>query len=739
MSYNLTNQYIDETFQQLTQVSGSVLLDGTGSRINNLDLTASNAVSSSYAVSASHSEFSDNTTSASYAVSSSHSEFADNATSSSYAANATSSSYAITSSHALQADNATSSSYAVTSSYSVSSSHAEQADNATTASYAVTSSFPLRGFIDVSTNGLQFTFSRGNGTTEQVSAVITGSVENAVSASHAIQADSASTAVSASHAVNADSASFVTGSNVFGPFGSNSIISSSYAISASHADHADLADDAEDLIIGVKNTTAQTILKGQALHATGVTGENIDVVLADCTQTTLMPAVGIAQADINAGAAGRAVVSGRLVGFNTNGYVAGDNVYVGESGSLVQTKPTGSHLIQNIGIIGKVDATDGEMVVLGAGRTNDLPNIAQNYLWLGNSDGVPTAVVSSSIKVDDAISASYAVSSSQAQNANDAISSSYAVTSSHSLTGVSSSYALSASHAELADNLTAGNKTHSGYINQQFSEPGSFGQNNFFTIPYPANMVATNYEYDIVEHAFIDFGAFGKQYENAFAWSYWDSFSYNYGCENLINPLRTQFVLTPPTGSAGEGGVYAIQTSGSGDQFTQALIYGSEVQVGAFRGRRVAIGNRSGVTQRQTQNLVVNAISQSNTLDKWEISTVRGIEVSGGTSGIVNQITNAGLGNNSFVSLDQGNFFELYITGSGTTLAFNSSEATTGYAQTFQILVHNTTNTLSFSSDFKFSGGTAPIITANSTDILTGVYYGESNNNVYITKVGNFF
>ena len=75
----------------------------------------------------------------------------------------------------------------------------------TSASYAITSSYPLEGFIDVSSNGLDFTFTRGNQTTEVVQATITGSVENAVSASYA---------VTASHALNGGVTSIIAGSGI---------------------------------------------------------------------------------------------------------------------------------------------------------------------------------------------------------------------------------------------------------------------------------------------------------------------------------------------------------------------------------------------------------------------------------------------------------------------------------------------------------------------------------------------
>ena len=119
-----------------------------------------------------HSHSITNAISASYAVSASHSEFAD------------SGSYALTSSHA------------VTASYAISASHVEFADSS---SYAVTSSHAI-------------------------------TASYTVSSSHSEFADSASYAVTSSHAVTA---SFITGSNVYGPFGSNSIISSSHALTAS--------------------------------------------------------------------------------------------------------------------------------------------------------------------------------------------------------------------------------------------------------------------------------------------------------------------------------------------------------------------------------------------------------------------------------------------------------------------------------------------------------------------------
>ena len=56
MGQNLTGQLISATYEDLVQISGSILTDGTGSDITNISITASNAVSSSYALTASFAE-----------------------------------------------------------------------------------------------------------------------------------------------------------------------------------------------------------------------------------------------------------------------------------------------------------------------------------------------------------------------------------------------------------------------------------------------------------------------------------------------------------------------------------------------------------------------------------------------------------------------------------------------------------------------------------------------------------
>ena len=191
MGINLTNLYIDQSFEQLVQISGSALTDGTGSVISNLAITASTAlitVSSSYA------------------------------------------------------------------------DYATQAGNATNATNATTASLPLQGYVDASIVLSDITLTRGDGTTTLLTITVSGSVENAVSASHALYAEQAGyatsslNATSSSRSISSATADYATsaGSAVSSSYANNastadfatSAGSSTTAISASHALYADQAGNA---------------------------------------------------------------------------------------------------------------------------------------------------------------------------------------------------------------------------------------------------------------------------------------------------------------------------------------------------------------------------------------------------------------------------------------------------------------------------------------------------------------
>ena len=85
-----------------------------------------------------------------------------------------------------------------------------------------------------------------------------------------------------------------------------------------------------------------------------------------------MPALGLLDADLGTGDTGSATIFGVIRNLDTSGYASNDELWINGSGTLQNTRPT-SGLIQKIGRVIRVHASTGEILVMGAGRTNDVP------------------------------------------------------------------------------------------------------------------------------------------------------------------------------------------------------------------------------------------------------------------------------------------------------------------------------------------------------------------------------
>ena len=112
------------------------------------------------------------------------------------------------------------------------------------------------------------------------------------------------------------------------------------------------------------------------------------VVRAQANLATAMPATYVLNEEIAAGETGEAIISGVIEGVNTSSFSPGDVVYVAPTGGYTKTRPTGTNLVQNIGVITRSHSTLGSGVVQGAGRTNDVPNLPENYIWVGENSGL---------------------------------------------------------------------------------------------------------------------------------------------------------------------------------------------------------------------------------------------------------------------------------------------------------------------------------------------------------------
>ena len=127
----------------------------------------------------------------------------------------------------------------------------------------------------------------------------------------------------------------------------------------------------------VKNTSGVTIPKGSPVYATGSVGASgaTQVAVSDADNAVTMPALGIVDAELVNNAEGHAIVLGVAKGLDTSTWSVNDSLYVSVSGGLTNVRPTGaSELVQKIGRVIRADASTGEILVLGAGRANDVPN-----------------------------------------------------------------------------------------------------------------------------------------------------------------------------------------------------------------------------------------------------------------------------------------------------------------------------------------------------------------------------
>lgn len=148
--------------------------------------------------------------------------------------------------------------------------------------------------------------------------------------------------------------------------------------------------DVNTLYVQVRNTSGGTLLKGTPVYASGVTGNVADVVASRADDSAKMPAKYVLNEDISNNAQGQAIITGVIEGVDTSSFSPGDVIYVAPTGGFTNVKPTGTNLIQNLGVVTKSNANTGSGVVLGSGRANDVPNIPDGQAWVGNSSGVAT-------------------------------------------------------------------------------------------------------------------------------------------------------------------------------------------------------------------------------------------------------------------------------------------------------------------------------------------------------------
>ncbi len=160
------------------------------------------------------------------------------------------------------------------------------------------------------------------------------------------------------------------------------------------------AESAEKVIQTVR--FGEAVSKGDPLVITGYHGSNGPAIVerADATDATKMPAYGVALEDYANNATGLMIAVGDFNDFDTSSYSVGDTLYVAVGGGMTNVKPTGTALIQNMGIVSRSNANNGAVEIVAIGRTNDVPNLPTGRLFVGTATN--TSLISDVVYVDDA-------------------------------------------------------------------------------------------------------------------------------------------------------------------------------------------------------------------------------------------------------------------------------------------------------------------------------------------------
>jgi len=152
-------------------------------------------------------------------------------------------------------------------------------------------------------------------------------------------------------------------------------------------------DYADRLTLDVKNLDSVQLNKGTPVYIVGFQGDGIyQIAAADASDSDKMPAVGLLADTLAVNDQGHCVLYGALRGIDTQTRSVGDELFVDSGGGLTGSAPSYPALIQKIATVGSV-ANNGELTILGAGRTNAVPNLATGQIFYGVDNKASTISV----------------------------------------------------------------------------------------------------------------------------------------------------------------------------------------------------------------------------------------------------------------------------------------------------------------------------------------------------------
>jgi hypothetical protein len=120
------------------------------------------------------------------------------------------------------------------------------------------------------------------------------------------------------------------------------------------------------IFVHVRNDDSITLTKGTPVYVTGNVGSTDRMLVrrANAASLATMPAVGLIGDDLAAGHDGHIITHGKLNDVPTNTYTINATLYVASGGGLTATAPANR---QPMGVVARVNATNGMILVMGPG------------------------------------------------------------------------------------------------------------------------------------------------------------------------------------------------------------------------------------------------------------------------------------------------------------------------------------------------------------------------------------
>ena len=136
-----------------------------------------------------------------------------------------------------------------------------------------------------------------------------------------------------------------------------------------------------------KAQAGEALAKGEVVYISGISGNTTVVSKADADDASKMPAFGLVAAAASSGNPVDIYTNGILSDIDTSAYSEGDELFVSTTaGALTATAPTGeSSALQKIGKVTRSNATSGSIFIVGAGRSNAVPNLNDGDIFIGNA------------------------------------------------------------------------------------------------------------------------------------------------------------------------------------------------------------------------------------------------------------------------------------------------------------------------------------------------------------------